>query len=103
MASNINMEYEAQIASIAEGVMDRVEEIHNEDPDREIDNLSDIIIEEIDSHSIYTSDQAYYLAKYHLDNGRCGDAIAWTDVWDMVLEDVSREVDEQIKQKYGEE
>lgn len=100
--SNINLYYEEQIASIAEHVMERVDEIHKEDPEREIDNLNDIIIEEIDTASIYYADQAYYLAKYHLNNGNLSDSIAWTDVWDMVFNDVEAEVDEQIRQKYGE-
>lgn len=114
MASNINVEYENQIASIVESVMGRVEEIHKEDPDQEIDNLDEIINEEIDARSIYYTDQAYYLAKYHLENGfpvrynpetkqeERVDEVRWSDVWEMVYNDVYEEVDEQIKEKYGE-
>lgn len=104
MASNINSEYEAQISSIVESAMERVQEIHEEDPEREIDNLNDIINEAIDERSIYYADQAYYLAKYHLENGfptdRDGnriDEIRWSDVWEMVFNDVYAEVDDQIK------
>lgn len=108
--SNINTYYEEQIDSIAEYVMDRVKEIHEEDPDREIDNLNDIINEEIDTRSIYYVDKAYYLARYYLENGDNrdedddrGNIIDWTNVWEMVFNDVYKLVDEQIKEKYGEE
>lgn len=100
--SNINSYYEEQIDSIAECVMDRVKEIHNEDPDREIDNLGEIINEEIDTRSIYGVDQAYYLARYHLENGDTKGTIGWCNIWDMVFEDVYQLVDEQIKEQYGE-
>ena len=102
MASNINSEYEAQIASIVDSVMETVEEIHDNDPNREIDDLNDIINGEIDNRSIYYVDQAYYLAKYHLDHcGTTSGTIDWSDVWDMVFNDVYTEVNDKIKEKYG--
>lgn len=108
MSSNINSEYEAQIASIVDSVMETVDEIHDNDPNREIDDLNDIITGAIDERSIYYADQAYYLARYHMENGfptdKDGnriDELRWSDVWDMVFNDVYTEVDEKIKEKYS--
>lgn len=99
--SNINTYYEEQIESIADYVMERVAEIHEQDPDREIDDLDQIINEEIDTRSIYYVDKAYYLARYYMENGDI-EKIEWTEVWEMVFNDVYRLVDEKTKEKYGE-
>lgn len=99
--SNINIEYENQMVSIAESVMERIEEIEKDDPNRDLDLLlNDLIQEEIDSTCFRYIDQAYCLARYYLSNGYSEDGtINQSDTWEMLYDDVYREVDFLLKER----
>lgn len=99
--SNINIEYENQMVSIAESVMERIEEIEKDDPNRDLDLLlNDLIQEEIDSTCFRYIDQAYCLARYYLSNGYSKDGtINQSDIWEMLYDDVYREVDFLLKER----